>query len=357
MALGSSPMEDEAGGRAAALLIMRSNAPSYSMSELASFCTALLKGDGATPVFGVASVRSAREGDVVFVVDEEHLRKAIESRATAVIAGEFAQHTPSTKPILIVADPKLAFARVAALLSRSQRREGSDESAQIHLSAQIGDHTWIGPGVVIEENVCVGERTSIEGNCFIGAGASIGEDCRIGPNVTIYGQTELRNRVVVQAGTVLGSTGFGYVRNESGRYHLFPQIGRLIIEDDVEIGANCTIDRGALDATVVRRGTKIDNMVHVGHNVEIGEDVVIAAQTGISGSSRIGSGAVVGGQVGIGDHVEIESGVILGAQSGIPSRKIVRGSGVVFWGTPARPIKEYLKQLAFLSRLSRKGKE
>jgi UDP-3-O-[3-hydroxymyristoyl] glucosamine N-acyltransferase len=158
---------------------------------------------------------------------------------------------------------------------------------------------------------------------------------------------------MVQAGSVLGSAGFGYVRDERGRYHLFPQIGRLIIEDDVEIGANCTIDRGALDATIIRRGTKLDNMVHVGHNVEIGENVVIAAQTGISGSSVIEASAIIGGQVGIADHVRIGTGAILGAQSGVPSNKVVRGKGIVFWGTPARPIKEYLKQLAALARLTR----
>ena len=185
----------------------------------------------------------------------------------------------------------------------------------------------------------------------------MGEECQIRPNVTIYPGTTLGNRVVVQAGSVLGSTGFGYTRDDAGHYQLFPQVGRLIIEDDVDIGANCTVDRGALDATVIRRGTKLDNMVHVGHNVEIGEDVVVAAQTGISGSSRIGAGAIVGGQVGIADHVEIEAGVILGAQSGIPSNKVIRGKGVVFWGTPARPIKDYLKELATLSRLTRKKEE
>jgi UDP-3-O-[3-hydroxymyristoyl] glucosamine N-acyltransferase len=336
---------------------MRSNPQSYSLSELASQCGALLKGDGGKIILGIASPKSARRGDLVFAADEANLRQALESSATAVMAGLFAEEISATKPVLIVPDPKLAFACVAELFSRSRRREGHDESAQIHLSAQIGEHTWIGPGVVIEENVCIGERTAIEGNSFIGCGASIGDDCHIGPNVTIQGQTELHNHVVVQAGTVLGSTGFGYVRDESGRYHLFPQIGRLVIENDVEIGANCTIDRGALDATIIRRGTKLDNMVHIGHNVEIGEDVVIAAQTGISGSSRIGDGAVVGGQVGIGDHAEVEAGVILGSGSGILSNKVIRGKGVVFWGTPARPLKEYLKQLAALSRLSRKGKE
>ena len=165
-------------------------------------------------------------------------------------------------------------------------------------------------------------------------------------------------RVVVHAGAVLGSDGFGYVRDEkTGRYEQFPQIGRLEIEDDVEIGANATVDRGALEETRIRRGTKIDNLVHVGHNVDVGEDVVIAAQTGISGSSVIENNVIVGGQVGIADHVTIEQGAILGAQSGIPSSKVIRGNGVVFWGTPARPIRQYLKELATLARLVKAKKD
>jgi UDP-3-O-[3-hydroxymyristoyl] glucosamine N-acyltransferase len=154
---------------------------------------------------------------------------------------------------------------------------------------------------------------------------------------------------------VLGSDGFGYVRDEkTGHYEKSPQIGRLEIEDDVEIGANATIDRGALDVTRIGRGTKIDNLVHIGHNVQIGEDVVIAAQTGLSGSAVVENNVVIGGQVGIADHVCIEEGAVLGAQTGIPSKKIIRGKGVVFWGTPARPIREYLKQLAVLARLANK---
>src|SRR5439155_11239716 len=164
------------------------------------------------------------------------------------------------------------------------------------------------------------------------------------------------NRVAVHAGAVLGSAGFGYVRDEqTGVYEAFPQIGRLEIGDDVEIGANATIDRGALDATVIGRGVKIDNLVHIAHNVIIGDNVVIAALTGISGSVVIEKNAVIAGQVGIADHVRVEEGAILGAQCGVPSKKVIRGKGVVFWGTPARPIAEYLKELAVLARMAKKG--
>ena len=325
-----------------------------TLRDIAADARAELRGDGSILISGIASITSARDGDLVFAGDEQKLDEALRSEAAAAIVGEFAREMAASKPLLIVKDPRLAFARAAKLFQDEKSREGRDESAQVHLSAQIGEHVWIGPGVVIEEQARIGDHCSICANTVVGAGAVIGESCQIGPNVTIYAGCELGKRVRVQAGAVLGSAGFGYVRDEQGTYSLFPQIGKLVIEDDVEIGANCTIDRGALDATVIRRGVKLDNLVHVGHNVEIGEDVVIAAQTGISGSSRIGKTAIVGGQVGIADGVEIEEGAILGAQSGIPSGKKIRGKGIVFWGTPARPIKDYLRELATLARLSRK---
>jgi UDP-3-O-[3-hydroxymyristoyl] glucosamine N-acyltransferase len=174
----------------------------------------------------------------------------------------------------------------------------------------------------------------------------------------IYPGSELGNNVIVHAGAVLGSDGFGYVRDAvSGKYLQFPQQGRLIIEDDVEIGANTTIDRGALEETRIERGVKIDNLVHLGHNVRVGHDVVIAAQTGVSGSSSIGAHAIVGGQVGIGDHAHVGEDVILGSGSGILTHKQVKGPGIVFWGRPARPLRQYLKELAALARLARTSKE
>ena len=208
---------------------------------------------------------------------------------------------------------------------------------------------------MVSESVTIGDRTAIGAGAFIGAGVRLGAICDIKSNVSIYPGTTVGDRVIVHAGAVLGSDGFGFVRDEqSGRYAKFPQIGRLEIGDDVEIGANSTVDRGALDATVIGRGTKLDNMVHVGHNVRIGENVVIAAQTGISGSAVIEDGVVVAGQVGIADHVTVERGAILGAQCGVPSGKVIRGKGILFWGTPARPIKQYLKELAALARLARR---
>jgi UDP-3-O-[3-hydroxymyristoyl] glucosamine N-acyltransferase len=179
----------------------------------------------------------------------------------------------------------------------------------------------------------------------------IGKDCNILARVTIYPGVVIGDRVVVQAGAALGSTGFGYARNgRTGEYLIFPQQGRLYVDDDVEVGANTTIDRGALGDTRIGRGTKIDNLVHIGHNCLIGKNVVIAAQTGISGSSVVEDGAILGGQVGIGEHASVGKGVILGGGAGVLSGKKMRGEGEVFWGRPARPLKEYLRDLARLKR-------
>ena len=338
-----------------------------TLRDLAEQLGCRLLGDASLIVTSVSSLQSATSGSLVFVDNPQHLDLALRSSAAALIAGDFASAATS-KSILISAQPRLTFARAAKLLRDPGRNREIHPTAIVPASAKIGKHVAIGPGAILGEQVKVGDETTIGSGSVIGDNAGddggdavgghavkIGSHCRLDPNVTIYPGTTLGDRVIVQAGAVLGSAGFGYVRDsETGRYEQFPQIGRLVIEDDVEIGANSTIDRGALDETRIRRGTKIDNLVHIGHNVQIGEDVVIAAQTGLSGSVTIEDNVIMGGQVGIADHVRVEAGAILGAQSGIPTKKVIRGKGVVFWGTPARPIREYLKELAFLSRSAKK---
>jgi UDP-3-O-[3-hydroxymyristoyl] glucosamine N-acyltransferase len=313
-------------------------------------------GDRSIAIGNVASMASAASDSVVFVEDLKNLERALNSPAGAIIAGEFASNATVSKPLIISSQPRLTFARAAKLLCNPGKVLAAiHPSATVPTSARIGKDVAIGPCAILGENVKLGDGSIIGAGCVIGDGVEIGIHCRIDANVTIYPGTSLGDRVVIQAGAVLGSEGFGYVRDsKTGRYEQFPQVGRLVIEDDVEIGANSTVDRGALDETRIRRGTKIDNLVHVGHNVQIGQDVVIAAQTGLSGSAVVEDNVVIGGQVGIADHVRIEAGAILGAQSGIPSKKVIRGKGIVFWGTPARPIREYLRELAYLSRAARK---
>jgi UDP-3-O-[3-hydroxymyristoyl] glucosamine N-acyltransferase len=330
-----------------------------SVVEIAEAVGARLAGDGGVVVGSIASIGSASKDDLVFVEDEKYLASALQSSAGAVIAGEFARSAKSNKPLLISGDPKLTFARAARWL-----QENSSESTAflgVHNSALVSPTARLAAGVVVEARTVIADGAEIGDGTHLGAGVvvgravKIGRGCTIYPQVTIYAGTTIGDRVIVHAGAVLGSDGFGYVRDRAtGRYEKFPQVGRLLIEDDVEIGANTTIDRGALDETRIGRGTKIDNLVHVGHNCQIGEDVVIAAQTGLSGSIVIENAVVLGGQVGIGEHARICEGVMLGGQGGVLPNKVLRGKGMAFWGTPAQPVRQYLKQLAQLARLGKK---
>ena len=325
------------------------------LKELARKLSARVVGDHNGEVTGAASASAADKGVVVFAEDEENLRAALQSRAVAVITGDFAERSETSKVLLIVAQPRLAFARAAELLrNHAGQQSGIHPSAVVHSAAKLGKEVSVGADAVIGQAV-IGNRSRIDAGCVIGDRVELGQDCEIYPKVTVYPDSRLGNRVIVHAGAVLGSDGFGYVRDEkSGKHGKFPQMGRLEIEDDVEIGANTTIDRGALETTRIGRGTKIDNLVHIGHNCQFGEDVIIAAQAGFSGSITIENRVVIGGQVGVGEHARIQEGVLLGGQAGVLPKKILRGKGVAFWGTPAKPLREYLRSLASLARLGKK---
>jgi UDP-3-O-[3-hydroxymyristoyl] glucosamine N-acyltransferase len=328
---------------------------SATLQELAAQINARLVGDPNIKVSQVSSIPLASHHAVVFCENEKFLDEALASSAAAVITGEFAEILNAPKPLLIAKQPRLAFALAARKL-RSGRKPGGfvHPTAIIPPTAGFGKDVLVGAFVVLGDHTVIGDRVCIGAGTCIGSHVVVGSDCEIHSRVTIYHGTTIGNHAVIHAGAVLGSDGFGYVRDEdTGRYHQMPQIGRLIIGDHVDIGANVTIDRGGLEDTVIGPGSKIDNLVHMGHNVKLGENVVIAAQTGISGSSTIGSGAVLGGQVGIGEHAHLEEGVILGGQSGVLSNKVFRGKGVACFGTPAKPLREFLKEQATLSRITR----
>lgn len=328
----------------------------HTLQSIAEFTASIVLGDGSIGIERLASIAHAQPGDLVFVESEKHLAEALASKASAVIAGEFAESSAQRKPLLLARHPRLAFAGAAALLHPPKRHApGVHPTAVVDPSARVAASAAVDAHAVIEASAVVGERSHLAAGCYVGEGVVIGEDCDLYPRVTVYAGTTLGKRVIVHSGAVLGSDGFGFVRDEvSGQYIKFPQIGELVIGDYVEIGANCTLDRGALDRTVIGSGTKLDNLIHVGHNVTVGANIVIAAQTGISGSVEIGEGAIVGGQVGIGDHATVDPGVILGSGSGVLSHKRVHGKGIVFWGRPARPLRQYLKELAVLARLAKK---
>jgi UDP-3-O-[3-hydroxymyristoyl] glucosamine N-acyltransferase len=316
--------------------------------ELAEAIRAKLDGDGAVVLRGVAGPERASAADLIYVDSSKHAERAAASAAICVIAGEGVRL--SGKTVLRHSQPKMAFAKAAALLlDRAPIALGIHPTAIIATLARIGTNVSIGPYTVIAEDVHVGNGTQIGAHCVIGAGCWIGENCRIHPRVALYSGMRIGDRAEIHAGAVIGADGFGYAFGE-GRYWKFPQAGIVQIGDDVEIGANTTIDRGSLDDTRIADGVKLDNLVHVGHNVQIGAHTVIAAQTGISGSSVLGHHVVVGGQVGIADHCTLEDGSIAGAQAGIPTGKTIR-SGQTVWGTPARPLEKFKEQYVWYARL------
>lgn len=316
--------------------------------DLAEVIGARVEGDGGFVLRGVAAPERASAADLIYVDSPKHADRAADSAAICVICGEDARITGKT--LLRHALPKMAFAKAAALLlDRAPIAVGIHPMAIVATLARIGANVSIGPYAVIGEDVHVGKDTQIGAHSVIGAGCWIGENCRIHPGVTLYSGMRVGHRVEIHAGAVIGADGFGYAFGE-GRYWKFPQAGIVEIGDDVEIGANTTIDRGSLDDTRIGDGVKLDNLVHVGHNVQIGAHTVIAAQTGVSGSSVIGHHVVVGGQVGIADHCTLEDRSIAGAQAGIPTGKTIR-SGQTVWGTPARPLDKFKEQYVWYARL------
>jgi UDP-3-O-[3-hydroxymyristoyl] glucosamine N-acyltransferase len=305
-------------------------------------------------------VGNATQTSLTFAENEATLQEALASASAAVlVTPQIAKALLSeakllNKPLLLIAQPRLAFAKASQLLRAAKVSTGVHRTAVLASSVKLAEDVSIGACAVLGEDVEIGARTHIGPGCVLADGVKIGVDCTLYPRVVIYSGVELQDRVQVHAGCVLGSDGFGYVRDaETGAYTQFPQQGTLVIEEDVEIGANTTIDRGAREETRIARGTKLDNLVHIGHNVRVGRNVVMAAQTGISGSSTVGDGAILGGQVGIGEHADVGEGVILGGGAGVLSKKKLRGAGVVFWGRPAQPLRAYLKSLATLAGLAR----
>ncbi len=329
---------------------------------IAKFGGRLAQGRSETQISGVSGRERVTETELLFAEDAAAAKEALASAAGALVLKpgcleSYAANTAIT--VVETGQPRLWFARAAKLLAKPLPAAGVHPSAVVGTDVRLGAQVSIGPCAVIGDGAQIGAGTRIDASAVIGEGVHVGENCRIFPRVVIYPGTTIGNRVMLHAGVVLGADGFGYVRDpESGAYTQFPQQGTLVIEDDVEIGANSTIDRGALGETRVRRGAKFDNLVHVGHNCDVGEDAILVALTGISGSSTIGKGAVLAGQVGIGDHAHVGPGVILGGQAGVFSGKTVTNEGLkpgtVHWGTPARPLQQVLREQATLARMARR---
>jgi UDP-3-O-[3-hydroxymyristoyl] glucosamine N-acyltransferase len=320
-----------------------------TVQELAEIVRGRVVGDQGTRIERIADLMNADQNEIAYVDDPKLFAAAAESKASCLIVKDGWGEKFPERTLIEVSNPKLAFSLIGAALHPPVRREPAiHPTAVVAENADIALTAYVGPNVSIGEHTRVGPYTRLEAGVVLGANVSVGDDCVLHPNVVLYDNVSIGNRVILHAGVCLGADGFGYVRHDLG-YQKFPQIGTVVIEDDVEIGAHTCVDRAALGRTRIGRGTKLDNMVHVGHNCDIGERVVIAAQTGISGSVVIEDDAVIGGQVGFGDHTRVLSGAVIGSKAGILPGKIVRPG--VWWGIPVQPLDEYKRMNAHMNRL------
>lgn len=322
----------------------------FKASALAQLLGGTVEGNDKT-INGFGKIESAAEGQLSFLANPKYEEYLYSSQASVVIVNHTLVLRKAVSPTLIrVPDAYAAFAQLLSLYEQQQKknRSGIQSPCYISPSAQYGEEVFIGAFSYVGEKAIIGDRTQIYPQVYIGEGVCIGKNCVLHPGVKIYSQCILGDDVIIHAGTVIGSDGFGFAPKTDGAYTKIPQLGNVIIEDGVEIGANTTIDRATIGSTIVRRGVKLDNLIQVAHNVEIGANTVIAALTGISGSTRIGEQVMIGGQVGIAGHIHIGNKVKVGAQSGI-SKDIPDGK--IMNGTPATDHASSFRQLAMIRQL------
>jgi UDP-3-O-[3-hydroxymyristoyl] glucosamine N-acyltransferase len=314
--------------------------------QIAAFVQGRLIGRPEIVIESVSGLKDAHASDLSFLANESCLREASNTQAAVLLTH---RHIPElTSAQIVVAHPAVAIAKIVEKFFVAQHRlSGISNLAYCGQNAQFGENVSVWPFVTVQDNVKIGRETQLYSGVFVGEGCIIGEQCVIYPNVIIRERVMIGNRVIIHPGTVIGSDGFGYVQ-EGGRHRKIPQIGTVVIEDDVELGANVTIDRATFGKTVVSRGTKVDNLVQIAHNVVIGEDNIVVAQVGIAGSSSTGRHVMIGGQAGIADHVTIGDQAMIAARTGL-SRDVAGGEVVA--GTPAIPHKTWLKAMAVVAKL------
>ncbi len=320
----------------------------FTLSTLAEKVGGQIEGDGGIIIKGAAKIDSASAGDITFLANLRYREALSGTNASAVIVDKKTEINLNL-PLIRVDDVYFAFLQIFLLFHPKKEiiEAGVHASAVIPSSVKMGESVAIGANVVIGNHCTVGSRTKILPGCVIMDNVRIGDDCLLYPLVSVREECEIGNRVIIHNGTVIGSDGFGFAPH-GNVYHKIPQVGKVILEDDVEIGANCTIDRATMGETVIHKGVKLDNLVHIAHNVEVGESTVMAAQAGISGSTRIGHHVMVGGQVGTVGHIQIGDFAQIGAQSGVS--KSVPEKEVVF-GYPARPIMRTKRIEAVINQL------
>jgi UDP-3-O-[3-hydroxymyristoyl] glucosamine N-acyltransferase len=314
---------------------------SYTVAELANLLNANYDGDGDQLVLGLSPLNEISEQFLVFADGEENIKTALASKAAAVIVSTKPKN--ATKPIIIADSPLMAFAQLISIFyPESPKTPHVHSSACIGANVQLGQDIYIGPYVIIEDNCVIGDNTVIHGHVVIREHTKIGTHCELHPHVTVYPHTIIHNHITIHAGTIIGADGFGY-RLMDGIHHKIPHVGQVIIEDNVEIGALTAIDRATLGTTKIGKGTKIDNLVQIAHNVKMGQHNIVCGFTGISGSTTSGNHVVFAANVGVADHVKIDDQVIIGARAGVASKKHLL-KGMTYIGNPARPKEKAFEQ-------------
>ncbi len=318
-------------------------------SEIAKLVQGTVVGNENLLIKGIASIDAPQEGFITFINESDRVKDLESTPISCILAPPGT--TSSFKTLILTKNPKWSWAQLMSLFYPPRTFSGGvSEKAFISPSASIGEQVTIEPFAFVGDRAKIGKGVTIRANAYIDSDVTIGNCTTIHPNVTIYDHTAVGQRVIIHAGTVIGSDGFGYIFTGKENFKV-PQVGNVVIEDDVEIGSNVSIDRATTGSTIIRKGVKIDNLVQIAHNVEVGEHTVASSQVGISGSSKIGKNVILAGQVGIADHCEVGDGVILGAQAGLPSRKKIPPRQI-FFGSPARPYEAEKKLLAAQSFLA-----
>jgi UDP-3-O-[3-hydroxymyristoyl] glucosamine N-acyltransferase len=318
----------------------------YTALQIAELIGGAVIGDAQVPLSGFAPAGSAKPGDLTFAENEVYFERAELSAASAILVdGDFRSRS---KALIQVPNARIGFAKAMAIFFPDQKYEpGIHPSSVVESSANVDSTAHIGPLCYVGKNVRIGAGVVLQGQDYIGDECQIGDECCFLPNVTIYPRAQVGRRVRIHAGSVIGSDGFGYVF-DSGVHRKVPQVGNVILHDDVEIGANVTIDRGALGPTVIGKGTKIDNLVQIGHNVSIGEHTLVIAQAGIAGSTRLGNYVTIAGQVGLAGHLKIGNRVTVTAQSGVMHDI---PDGQKWFGSPAMPDRKMKRQVLAMQQL------
>jgi len=322
----------------------------YSAKEIAKLLNGIVEGDPTIKVHNVSKIEDGSQGTLAFLANPKYTKFIYNTKASIVLVSRnFIADEPVEATLIRVDDPYTAFATLLEQIQPQLDKNGVDKYVYIHPTAKIGDNAYIGAFTYIGENVVIGTNVKIYPQVYVGDNVHIGNDTILGPGVKIYYDCKIGANCILHAGSVVGSDGFGFAPQGDNVYQKIPQLGNVLIEDSVEIGANTTIDRATIGSTIIRAGVKLDNLIQVAHNVEIGENTVIAAQTGISGSAKIGKDCQIGGQVGIVGHIVIADEVKIGAQSGVPSA--ITEKGITVLGTPTLPIRDFQRSAIVFKHL------